>query len=57
MLSNRTTQFELLIKVEVYRCASRLYSFREVTPSESAPSGQFWCIYALIGGARAGAET
>ena len=22
------------------------------TPPESAPSGQFWCIYALIGGVR-----
>src|SRR6218665_2064884 len=35
-----------------------LYSFNlhifglTFTPSESAPSGQFWCIYALIGGER-----
>src|SRR6218665_3406276 len=24
------------------------------TPPESVPSGQFWCIYALIGGVRVG---
>jgi len=30
-------------------CGGILLTF---TPPESAPSGQFWCIYALIGGVR-----
>jgi len=39
----------LMVSIMSYLYASRCLTF---TPPESSPSGQFWSIYALIGGVR-----